>query len=193
MKLDRKKRTLHKKIAVGYLIIVLLISGTVCTYLYEWNRMQTLEKENGDIRCLRSDIQEAYAKFVDLSFISETVMEWNDTDLLTYRSLRMELDSLLCHLKKYDRNHRIDSVRLLLETKESLLYQINQAMTRHEEATQQIAQQVPGLCSSTPRSIFSYSTTGRKKQSPRLHPKDDETSYNPRVTTNTHLQHPPVA
>lgn len=145
MKQDQGKRTLHKKIAVGYLIIVLLIGGTVCTYLYEWNRMQTLEKESGDIRCLRNDILEAYAKLVDLSFVSEAVMEWDDADLQTYHTLRLELDSLLCHLKKYDRSHRIDSVRLLLETKEDLFYQISRAIMRQEEANRQIAQQVPAI------------------------------------------------
>lgn len=143
MKQNREKRTLHKKIAVGYLIIVLLISGTVCTYLYEWNRMQALEKENGDIHCLRNDILGAYAKFVDLSFVSETVMEWDDTDLQSYHTLRMELDTQLRHLKNYDRSHWIDSVRLLLETKENLLHQISRAVMRQEEANRQIAQQVP--------------------------------------------------
>ena len=110
------------KLAVGYGVIALLIGAIVYLYISEWRQLEKLEQEVKHINVLRQKVHDAYAKNLELAMYGETILEWEATDTLRYRSKRLQLDSLLCEFKQDYPPHRLDSLRRLLEDKESQLF-----------------------------------------------------------------------
>lgn len=112
------------KLAVGYGVIALLIGAIVYLYISEWRQLEKLEQEVKHINVLRQKVHDAYAKKLELAMYGETILEWEATDTLRYRSKRLQLDSLLCEFKQDYPPHRLDSLRRLLEDKEKQLFNI---------------------------------------------------------------------
>ena len=110
------------KLTVGYGVIALLIGAIVYLYISEWRQLEKLEQEVKHINVLRQKVHDAYAKKLELAMYGETILEWEATDTLRYRSKRLQLDSLLCEFKQDYPPHRLDSLRRLLEDKESQLF-----------------------------------------------------------------------
>lgn len=133
----------HRKIAVGYTVIVLLIACIGCVYLNGWQRMRRLKAESVRLDSLRREIHYAYVRMTELSLLGETVMDWDMTDREAYHSRRLELDSVLGTFSSIYPSQRIDSVRLLLANKEEQLYRIQDILENQEETNEQIARQVP--------------------------------------------------
>lgn len=111
-------------LATGYLLIALLVGGIIYTWLGEWRDMERLEAENREIGRSRKAIHDVYVRLTELSLLGESVLEWDDRDVSEYRRQRLAVDSLLCRFKEFYKAERIDSVRNLLENKETLLRSI---------------------------------------------------------------------
>ncbi|NMW38633.1 hypothetical protein HKQ55_00045, partial [Bacteroides vulgatus] len=45
----------RKLLAAGYLLIVLLVGGIICTWLGEWRDLELLERENREINRFRKE------------------------------------------------------------------------------------------------------------------------------------------
>lgn len=118
----------RKLLAAGYLLIVLLVGGIICTWLGEWRDLELLERENREINRFRKETHDAYVGVVELSLLGESVLEWDDKDVAAYRRQRMTVDSMLCRFKSHYESVRIDSVRHLLEDKEKRLCAIMEAL-----------------------------------------------------------------
>ena len=103
------------KLAVGYGVIALLIGAIVYLYISEWRQLEKLEQEVKHINVLRQKVHDAYAKKLELAMYGETILEWEATDTIRYRSKRLQLDSLLCEFKQDYPPHRLDSLRRLLD------------------------------------------------------------------------------
>lgn len=74
------------KLAVGYGVIALLIGAIVYLYISEWRQLEKLEQEVKHINVLRQKVHDAYAKKLELAMYGETILEWEATDTLRYRS-----------------------------------------------------------------------------------------------------------
>lgn len=130
-------------LTVGYGVIALLIGAIVYLYISEWRQLEKLEQEVKHINVLRQKVHDAYAKKLELAMYGETILEWDATDTLRYRSKRLQLDSLLCEFKQDYPPHRLDSLRRLLEDKENQLFSIWTLLQMQDTLHEQLASQVP--------------------------------------------------
>ncbi len=131
------------QIAIGYMSIALLMCGIIHTWYGEWREIGRQEEEYRRINKLRQEVNTAHIGFIELSLLGETVLEWNPRDVELYHSKRLALDSLLCDFKNTYPEEQIDSVRILMEYKETHLVKIMDLLNRQENINEQIAQRVP--------------------------------------------------
>ena len=109
----------RKLLAAGYLLIVLLVGGIICTWLGEWRDLELLERENREINRFRKETHDAYVGVVELSLLGESVLEWDDKDVAAYRRQRMTVDSMLCRFKSHYESVRIDRCATCWRTRKS--------------------------------------------------------------------------
>lgn len=83
---EQKTIYFYKIIAFGYGMIVILISAIIYLYISEWRQFEKLEQEVKHINVLRQKVHDAYAKKLELAMYGETILEWEATDTLRYRS-----------------------------------------------------------------------------------------------------------
>lgn len=138
-----KTQSVRIMIAAGYLLIALLVSGILYTWLNEWWELESLEKENRQINDFRKDIHDVYVRMMELSLLGENILEWEDKDVETYRILRTSVDSILCQFKKVYPVERIDSVRNILKDKERQMKSIMMVLNKQDELNDRIAKRVP--------------------------------------------------
>ena len=134
---------IQRKLAIGYTIIVALISGIVYTYLHEWRQMVLLERKVKEIHELRQGVHAGYMHMLDLTMFGETILEWEEVDTIVYRTMRLKVDSILCEFKNFYPDERIDSLRLLMAEKEIQLFNISQLFERQVELGEELAERVP--------------------------------------------------
>lgn len=136
-------RFLRTLIAAGYLLMCLLAVGIMYLWFYEWQKIEKLEAENQRINAFRQEVHLVYGEMTGLSLLGESVLEWKNEDMEHYHARRIAMDSLLCRFKTVYPVERIDSVRHLLESKETLLRSIVKVMNEQERLNQRIAERVP--------------------------------------------------
>lgn len=140
---EQKTIYFYKIIAFGYGMIVILISAIIYLYISEWRQFEKLEQEVKHINVLRQKVHDAYAKKLELAMYGETILEWEATDTLRYRSKRLQFDSLLCEFKQDYLPYRLDSLRRLLEDKEKQLFNIWTLLQVQDTLNEQLASRVP--------------------------------------------------
>ena len=136
-------RFLRTLIAAGYLLMCLLAVGIMYLWFYEWQKIEKLEAENQRINAFRQEVHLVYGEMTGLFLLGEGVLEWKNEDMEHYHARRIAMDSLLCRFKTVYPAERIDSVRHLLESKETLLRSIVKVMDEQERLNQRIAERVP--------------------------------------------------
>ena len=136
-------RFLRTLIAAGYLLMCLLAVGIMYLWFYEWQKIEKLEAENQRINAFRQEVHLVYGEMTGLFLLGESVLEWKNEDMEHYHARRIAMDSLLCRFKTVYPAERIDSVRHLLESKETLLRSIVKVMDEQERLNQRIAERVP--------------------------------------------------
>ena len=67
----------RKLLAAGYLLIVLLVGGIICTWLGEWRDLELLERENREINRFRKETHDAYGVWWNCHFWASRC--WNGT------------------------------------------------------------------------------------------------------------------
>lgn len=125
-------RFLRTLIAAGYLLMCLLAVGIMYLWFYEWQKIEKLEAENQRINAFRQEVHLVYGEMTGLFLLGESVLEWKNEDMEHYHARRIAMDSLLCRFKTVYPAERIDSVRHLLESKETLLRSIVKVMDEQE-------------------------------------------------------------
>ncbi len=135
--------SIRKLISCGYILIFMLIGIIIYCYQYEWQRLESLEKEHQATDELRQKINELNFHLTELSLLGETVLEWNKDEVEHYHVKRMAMDSMLYRFKIIYPVERIDSVRSLLTDKEHQMRQIVQLLAEQQSINQKIASQVP--------------------------------------------------
>ena len=136
-------RLFRKTITFGYILIAMLIGGIAYTSVYEWRKLESLEKENRHIDKFRLQLHDAYVQMIEFSLLGETILEWDDSDLENYHSQRVSMDSILQRFKVAYPSERIDSLRYLLEDKEQQMRLIVQVLDEQQTLNEKIARQVP--------------------------------------------------
>lgn len=121
----------------------LLAGGIMYLWYHEWQELEKLEAENQRINAFRQEVHHVYGEMTGLSLLGESVLEWEDEDLEHYHVRRMAVDSLLCRFKTVYQVERIDSLRHLLESKETLLRGIVNVLDEQESLSRRIAERVP--------------------------------------------------
>lgn len=132
-------------ITIGYVLATFLIGCIAYTSFYEWQKLECLEEENRQIDKFRLQLHDAYAKMIEFSLQGETILELRVGNMEHYHSCRMEMDSMLCRFKAVYPAERIDSVRHLLEDKETLMRHIVQVLDEQDSLNKKIAKQVPAI------------------------------------------------
>ena len=136
-------KSIKNLISLGYLLMALLVIGIMYIWRKEWYELEKLEVQNRHIDTFRQESHEIFVLLIELSLSSETVLEWEYTDLEHYHYQRMAMDSMLCRFKTIYPTERIDSVRHLLEDKERQMRQIVQVFEQQQAINDKITRQVP--------------------------------------------------
>ena len=131
------------QLTVGYGILALLTGAIVFLYISEWQQLRNLDQDVKHINVLRQKVHDAYAEKLELAMYGETILEWEATDTVRYRSKRLQLDSLLCEFKQDYPPHRLDSLREMLNDKENQLFTIWKLLQVQDTLNAKLASQVP--------------------------------------------------
>ncbi len=139
------------KIAVGYFVKFIVISGIIYVGFSEWKETKAREMEVRIINRQKDKVNDMYVKMLRLSFFCETFMEWNEQDFLLFQKRRQHMDSLLCSLKHISSGSHIDSIRHLWIDKEKYMREIMYWAQRQEETDLEIAAQIPVIVKQSER------------------------------------------
>ena len=131
------------KLTVGYGILALLTGAIVFLYISEWQQLRNLDQDVKHINVLCQKVHDAYAEKLELAMYGETILEWEATDTVRYRSKRLQLDSLLCEFKQDYPPHRLDSLREMLKDKENQLFTIWKLLQVQDTLNAKLVSQVP--------------------------------------------------
>lgn len=103
----------------------------------------------------RENIYKAHLHITRLATLGESVIAWNESDYKRYHYQRLKTDSILLEIKSgcgnFLRPVQIDSLRLLLETKEVHLFRIMKAVQSWKKSDSLLAKELPGLATQTVR------------------------------------------
>jgi two-component system sensor histidine kinase EvgS len=128
---------LQHKIFIGYFLLMAIIGSMVAIVLHERNRVQKIEDESITIFQTQHDINTAHRYVTALVTYGESVLVWDNEDILAYRKRHMQTDSMLQVLRvqceDFIRPTQIDSLRTLLAAKEAHLFQIMEASRKQRQ------------------------------------------------------------
>ena len=103
----------------------------------------------------RENIYKAHLYITKLATLGESVIIWNESDYNRYHHQRLKTDSILLGIKSkfgtFLRPVQIDSLRILLETKEMHLFRIMQAVQSWKKSDSLLANELPALATQTVR------------------------------------------
>ena len=86
----------HKIIAMGYSIIIIIVVGIAYIWYCEWQDVESLEADYRQINKFRTEINDIHIQLIEFSLLGETVLDWDETNLENYRAQYIALDSTLC-------------------------------------------------------------------------------------------------
>lgn len=85
-------KTIHKLVGSGYILIAILVGCIMYIWHNEWEKLEVLEMGNCKINEFRQETHNTYMQFIEYFLLSETVVEWNDEDLLHYHVQRLKIN-----------------------------------------------------------------------------------------------------
>ena len=132
---------LQKLITTGYLLIFLLIGGVLYLWHKEWQDIDSLEIDNQQIDELRKEIKNIHIHLIEFSLLGETVLVWDNEDLASYHSLRIELDSMLNRFDNLYQKESIDNMRCLLRDKENQMHEIVRLLEQRDSINEVLSRQ----------------------------------------------------
>ena len=145
--MKQPKISLHVKLLFGYIISVAIIGIMVAILLYEQSRIKEIAANSVEINDIRQNVTAAHREITELATLGESVIGWDEEDCRAYHAQRLRLDSLLLrHRRKgvrFVRPEQVDTLRILLATKETHLLRIMQSVRQRETVDSLIAQRLP--------------------------------------------------
>ena len=158
--------------------MVTIIGNIAFIWYSEWKEVEKLESNNQQIDNLRKEINSIHIQLIEFSLLGETILDWEEKNLVNYHSQRMAMDSMLCSFKAFYPIGRIDSVRHLLEDKELQMRGIVKLLDEQQALNEKMARQVPVIVQ---KSVQELPQKPKRKGFLGIFGKKEETK--PTVTT----------
>lgn len=131
---------------------------------HERHRIREIEEDANAIRLVRREINNIHRHITDLALSGESVMAWEQADYESYHEDRLDVDTLLQTLQRshgdFVLSAQIDTLRNLLEDKETHLLHIMEANHRQEIADSLLLHRLPA---ETERLTSPRTVTKKKK------------------------------
>lgn len=146
---------LRKKIFLCYIIITAIVLFLTVVMVNERFRFRRFEGVINETNYARENIHKAHLYITRLATLGESVIAWDESDYNRYHYQRLKTDSILLEIKSgcgnFLRPVQIDSLRVLLETKETHLFRIMKAVQSWVESDSLLANELPALAIQTVR------------------------------------------
>ena len=143
----RFEQKLQIRIALGYVVMLVVGISMIAIMLHERKRIHKIEAETEDIRQVSRDINTAHRRITRLALLGEGVIGWDEADRRHYHAQRLRADSLLQALQPqctaYVHTAQIDTLRSLLSDKEDHLLHIVEAVERQGDADSLLVNHLP--------------------------------------------------
>lgn len=156
--------SLRKKIFLGYIIITAIVLFLTIVMVNEHFRFRRFESVINETNDARENIHKANLYITRLATLGESVIAWNESDYNKYHHQRLKTDSILNEIKSSGVNSllpvQIDSLRVLLETKEIHLFRIMQAVQSWKKSDSLFVNELPELVT---RTVRTKTITQKKK------------------------------
>ena len=156
--------SLRKKIFLGYIIITAIVLFLTVVMVNERFRFRRFEGVINETNYARENIHKAHLYITSLATLGESVIAWDESDYNRYHYQRLKTDSILLEIKFGCRNFlhlsQIDSLRVLLERKETHLFRIMKAVQSWEESDSILANELPVIAT---QSVRMKTITQKKK------------------------------
>ena len=154
----------RKKIFWGYIIITAIVLFLTVVMVNERFRFRRFEGVINETNYARENIHKAHLYITRLATLGESVIAWDESDYNRYHYQRLKTDSILLELKSgcgnFLRPVQIDSLRVLLETKETHLFRIMKAVQSWVESDSILANELPVIAT---QSVRMKTITQKKK------------------------------
>uniref|UniRef100_UPI0035651D7F hybrid sensor histidine kinase/response regulator n=1 Tax=Bacteroides finegoldii TaxID=338188 RepID=UPI0035651D7F len=141
------KILLQYKILFGYILLMIIIGCMAAVLFHERHRIHEIEEDANAIRLVRREINNIHRHITDLALSGESVMAWEQADYESYHEDRLDVDILLQDLQRshgdFVLSDQIDTLRNLLEDKETHLLHIMEAYHRQEIADSLLLHRLP--------------------------------------------------
>ena len=135
------------KILFGYILLMIIIGCMAAVLFHERHRIHEIEEDANAIRLVRREINNIHRHITDLALSGESVMAWEQADYESYHEDRLDVDILLQDLQRshgdFVLSDQIDTLRNLLEDKETHLLHIMEAYHRQEIADSLLLHRLP--------------------------------------------------
>lgn len=155
---------LRKKIFLGYIIITAIVLFLTVVMVNERFRFRRFEGVINETNYARANIHKAHLYITRLETLGESVIAWDESDYNRYHYQRLKTDSILLEIKlgccNFLHPEQIDSLRVLLETKEIHLFRIMKAIQSRESSDSILANELPIIAM---QSIRMKTITQKKK------------------------------
>ena len=155
---------LSKKIFLGYIIITVIVLFLTVIMVKEHFCFRRFEGVINETNYARENIHKAHWYITKLATLGESVIAWDESDYNRYHYQRLKTGSILLEIKlgccNFLHPEQIDSLRVLLETKEIHLFRIMKAIQSRESSDSILANELPIIAM---QSIRMKTITQKKK------------------------------
>lgn len=156
--------SLRRKIFLGYIVITAIVLFLTVVIISESFRFRRFEGVINETNYARENIHKAHLYITILATLGESVIAWDESDYNKYHYQRLKTDSILLEIKSgcgnFLRPSQIDSLRVLLETKETHLFRIMKVVQSWEESDSILANELPVIAT---QSVRMKTITQKKK------------------------------
>jgi len=146
---------LQTKIIAGYLILLAVIGSMIAILLHERKKMHDIADGTAEIREIRNEVNAIRRHIVGIALLGESAIGWDSEDFSAYRNRRLHIDSLLERMKDNGldlvSHEQIDTLRRLLEEKESRLYHLTTVFQEQRTSDSLLYNRLPEVINKSTR------------------------------------------
>lgn len=146
---------MQRKIIAGYLILLAVIGSMIAILLHERKKMHDIANGTAEIREIRNEVNAIRRHIVGIALLGESAIGWDSEDFSAYRNRRLHIDSLLERMKDNGldlvSHEQIDTLRRLLEEKESRLYHLTTVFQEQRTSDSLLYNRLPEVINKSTR------------------------------------------
>ena len=146
---------MQTKIIAGYLILLAVIGSMIAILLHERKKMHDIANGTAEIREIRNEVNAIRRHIVGIALLGESAIGWDNEDFSAYRNRRLHIDSLLERMKDNGldlvSHEQIDTLRRLLEEKESRLYHLTTVFQEQRTSDSLLYNRLPEVINKSTR------------------------------------------